>query len=73
METSQTIEARGGYVPTRLDSDSTRVTLLASPLKGILYLWCGVFWIWMLVACLSDQYPVFRTFLETHFSSTSVT
>jgi len=63
METSLTIEARGEYVPTRLDSDSTRVTLLASPLKGILYLWCGVFWIWILVACLSDQYPVLRTLL----------
>jgi hypothetical protein len=63
METSQTIAARGGYVATRLDSDSTRVMLPASPVKGILYLWCGVFWIWMLVACLSDQYPVLRTLL----------
>jgi hypothetical protein len=71
MESTQSIEARAACVPTGLDARTTLAMVLASPLKGVTYAWCGVFWIWMLGACLSDQYPVLRTVLEMYFGSTS--
>lgn len=38
---------------------------LASPVRTLIYLWCGAFWTWVVAQCLIDCYPVLGELLRS--------